>query len=104
NGEYSNTTFFLSEDDWSDKTMVELTKVAPQELAMFSDGLQALLLVSATQKAHQPFFRKSFALLRSPEQSEEKVHQELERTFKSPRVTERTDDDISFVMVTRYAQ
>jgi hypothetical protein len=100
-GEYSNTTFFLSDEDWEDKILIDLAKVAPAELAMFSDGLQGLLLVAATQKAHQSFFQKSFALLRNTEKDIGTAQEALEGTFRSPMVTERTDDDISLVLASR---
>ncbi len=98
NGEYANTTFFLSDENFLQTVMIATDRPTPDEITLFSDGLQDLLLDSATQEAHQPFFRKVFQGFRSSRQEVSDIRSNIENLLKSPLVIDRTDDDISLVM------
>jgi len=43
-GEYANTTFFLSDDTFAEHLMIRYGNAAPVETALFTDGLQTLAL------------------------------------------------------------
>jgi Protein phosphatase 2C len=98
NGEYANTTHFLSDSSYLDKVFIDSDRTAPGEIALFSDGLQQLLLTFSTKTAHQPFFHKTFSLLRYSRKSLTCLQSDLEKTFQNLIVTKRTDDDISLII------
>ena len=68
-GEYANMTYFVTDED----ALVHLRRKIwlssresslPDEVAMFSDGLQRLALVYESQTAYKPFFEPMFGTLR----------------------------------------
>ena len=64
-GEYANTTHFLTEPDGLDALRIAVFERPPRRMAMFSDGLERLVLDFQTRKAHGPFFELDpFAPLR----------------------------------------
>ena len=54
-GEYANMTRFVSDADVFEHLHHEVRN-APDELALFTDGIQRLALVFANRTAHSPFF------------------------------------------------
>lgn len=94
-GEYANTTRFVTEADFADALQVTRLPVAPRRIAMFSDGLERLVLDFKQRTAHGPFFESVFRRLdRAPGRSGLVSH-ELEQLLSSERVNARTDDDKS---------
>jgi hypothetical protein len=103
NGEYANTTHFLTQDDALSVLQVEKLQGYVTDVALMSDGLQPLVLHYATQSVHEPFFRPAFAPLhRAQEQGELRdISRALEQLLLSPRIRSRTDDDVSLVIGSR---
>jgi Protein phosphatase 2C len=101
NGEYANMTYFVTDEEVLNHLQV-LIDVAPDELAIFSDGLQRLALVYESKTAHTPFFVPIFKRLQNIEKSNlEGLQEELHQFLKHPRVNERTDDDKTLILATR---
>lgn len=96
-GEYLNETVFLTSDDALDRAQVATHEGAVRELAVFSDGLQMLALKLADAAPHEPFFRPLFNWL-SKANDPFAAGRELESLLRSPRVTDRTDDDLSLCL------
>ncbi|RME91681.1 MAG: protein phosphatase 2C domain-containing protein [Verrucomicrobia bacterium] len=96
-GEYLNETVFLTSEGALDRAQIEHREQPVRELAVFSDGLQMLALDMTKAAPHPPFFRPMFAWLAragDPVQA----GRELQAFLSSPRVTERTDDDVSLCL------
>lgn len=98
-GEYANMTHFVTDEEAV--TILE-TKAYPgpvARVAAFSDGLQRLVLETATSKPYEPFFAKFFQVLASAtDDKEDELHSALVRFLGSPSVNERTDDDKSLAI------
>lgn len=100
NGEYANTTRFLSEDDFRQHLRVEIVERHVSELAVLTDGLQMLALDIAGAKVHDRFFAPLFKAVRyGPDEAALRVS--LVEFLKSKRVSDRTDDDKTLLLATR---
>jgi len=95
-GEYANTTNFVTLPDARD--VFEL-RVGPavNEFAMFSDGLERLILNDVTRRVHAPALRPIFDWLRTKE-ADGKGTEALTAYLESDHINQRTDDDKSLVM------
>jgi hypothetical protein len=103
-GEYVNTTNFLTDADAAEKVFAALTDEAPDEIAIFTDGLQGLVLDYRTQAAHAPFFAPLFAWLRPrPAGLSAELSDSLAVYLSSEKINARTDDDKTLILATRRA-
>ena len=101
NGEYANMTYFVTDEEALNHLQV-LIDVAPDELAIFSDGFQRLALIYESKTVHTPFFTPMFKRLQNSETSNlEVLQEELHQFLSHPRVNERTDDDKTLILATR---
>jgi hypothetical protein len=100
NGEYANTTRFLSEDDFRRHLRVEVVERQVSELAVLTDGLQMLALDIAGAKVHDRFFAPLFKAVRNGP-NEAALQTSLLEFMDSKRVNERTDDDKTLLLATR---
>jgi hypothetical protein len=101
-GEYANSTSFLTDADAASKVFSELRAYAIDEIALFTDGIQNLVLDYRTQSAHSPFFAPLFAWLRprSAGHSEELSHS-LTVYLNLEKINARTDDDKTLILASR---
>ncbi len=100
NGEYANTTRFLSEEDYLNHLRVEVIDKQITDLAVLTDGMQMLALDIAGAKAHDRFFGPMFRALRDgPDQVV--MQASLLEFLTSKRVNDRTDDDKTLLLATR---
>lgn len=102
NGEYANSTRFLSEDDYRLHLRVEIVERTISELAVLTDGLQMLALDVAGAKVHDRFFAPLFKTVRNGS-DEAALQTSLLEFLDSKRVNERTDDDKTLLLATRIA-
>lgn len=102
-GEYINTTRFLTESSSRDAFEFTLAALPVYEVAVFTDGIEALVLNYATKSVHSPFFDSMFPPVRIAEQGglNMGLSEELACYLGSPEITERSDDDITLLMATR---
>lgn len=99
-GEYLNETVFLTSEGALDRLHIETWSGAVNELALFSDGLQMLALKMPEGSPHAPFFQPLFRWLASlPDPAAGTAS--LEAFLRSPRVGERTDDDLTLLLARR---
>lgn len=102
-GEYLNTTSFLTEPA-SRRAFEFISEHAPiYEIAVFTDGIESLVLHYATQSVHSPFFDGIFPAVRVLEQPglSTSLSDQLASYLASPPITERSDDDITLLMASR---
>ncbi|OWA34073.1 hypothetical protein B9G55_17235 [Saccharibacillus sp. O16] len=103
-GEYENTTYFATQSSAKKYLQYSLhTGRQYGEIAVFTDGLQRLALHYQSRTAYEPFFRPFFSVLRRLEQAQDDRYRDsLQAFLDSARVNERTDDDKTLVLATRY--
>lgn len=100
NGEYANTTRFLTQADFRDHLRIEIVPRRICELAVMTDGLQMLALDFAGSKVHDRFFAPLFRTVRAGP-DEQALTASLLAFMDSRRVNERTDDDKTLLLATR---
>ena len=101
-GEYANTTNFLTDTDAAEKVFHEVKSGAIDEIAIFTDGIQRLALDYRTQSAHAPFFEPLFAWLRPHgEGYSRELSDSLAVYLNSEKINSRTDDDKTLILATR---
>jgi hypothetical protein len=100
NGEYANSTNFVTDEEFADNLAFELRTGPVDELALFTDGLQMLALNFADRTVHQPFFQPMFRKLRAADPGEG-LPRALRQFLRSPAVNQRSDDDKTLLLATR---
>ena len=119
-GEYANQTSFLTSSDAMSRLDVRIERVArspstqpspiegegvedgnTRRLAMFTDGIQNLVLNSSDDSPHAPFFDPVFAWMLSQPPDSDDTDGKLAAFLGSPRVTNRADDDLTLLLATR---
>lgn len=99
-GEYANTTFFVTGADAADRLRVEVRAAPLRDVALLTDGLQHIALRYESKSAHAPFFGPMFARLRSEEQWQG-LTEPLRAFLTSEAVSKRTDDDCTLLLASR---
>lgn len=102
-GEYANTTNFVTAPNASEVLEFEIAPRRIDELAIFSDGIEKLVLHDATRTVHGGFFDKMFPAVRRLKQTGlgYELSADLKAYLSSPTICERTDDDKTLVLATR---
>lgn len=102
-GEYINTTCFLTDPIARANFEFCLTTQPVDEIAVFTDGIEALVLHYATQTVHSPFFDSVFPAVRAL--AEPGVNAEtssrLADYLGSSAISDRTDDDKTLLLASR---
>jgi hypothetical protein len=101
-GEYANETYFATDRRSAEHVALGVVSRRVEEIALLTDGLQGLVLDYARRTAHDPFFRRMFAPVRSGSPGECGALSAALATFLcSRRVRARTDDDTTLILATR---
>jgi len=98
-GEYYNETVFLVSDDAVARAQIDVVEGAFEDLALLTDGIQALALELAINRPVPGFFSPFFAMAREPDPEAQSGR--LARFLASARVCARTDDDKTLVVASR---
>ena len=91
--EYLNETTFLSSTTWRDDFRCAVLDDA-DGVALFTDGLQLVAMELATSTPYAGFFDPVFRWV----ESGDATAAELEEFLASPRLAERTDDDVTLAI------
>lgn len=101
-GEYANMTYFLTDNDVLINLNVALADITPDDIAIFTDGIQRMALVFQSKTVHEPFFEPMFSILRRTSLANcDNLSDKLAIFLGSPAVIERTDDDKTLILATR---
>lgn len=102
-GEYANTTSFLTDPAAMQILQLDTLPHAQDEVAMFTDGLQHLLLHYEQQTVHSPFFERMLRPIRlsTADGEDRELSAELAKYLNSSTVTSRADDDLTLLMASR---
>jgi serine/threonine protein phosphatase PrpC len=102
-GEFANSTNFVT----SERAVpaMEFVRVvgALQEVAVFTDGIENLVLQKAAKAAHAPFFDSMFTAVRKSQASgvDAELSRALDEYLSSPLINNRTDDDKTLILASR---
>jgi hypothetical protein len=102
-GEYINTTFFITEPTSLDQFEFTLVANPVHELAVFTDGIEPLVLQYATNTVHSRWFNQMLPPVRALAQPgiDEALSQKLAAYLASGAVCSRTDDDKTLLLASR---
>lgn len=99
-GEFANETVFLTSAGAVDAAQRAAWRGAAKHVALFTDGLQGLALKMPARTPHEPFFVPLFDFAAGAHDPRDAECQ-LADFLSGPRVTARSDDDITLVLVAR---
>ena len=100
-GEYANVTNFLTQEQAAEVLLFEIGPPV-REIALFSDGIERLVLDFSARTVHSPSFRPIFNWLAKTEPLDKPQPSEALTTYlSSDHINKRTDDDKTLVMATR---
>ena len=102
-GEFVNTTNFITSEDALEVMEFQKTDEPVAELALFTDGLETLVLHKANRTVHAPFFDTMFPTIRESHATGEdlELSRALARYLATPKINERTNDDKTLILATR---
>lgn len=102
-GEFANTTNFITSDGGIEAMEFETLGEQIEEVAVFTDGIENLVLQKAARAVHAPFFDSMFPSVRRSAKPgvDAALSEALDRYLSSPTVTARTDDDKTLILATR---
>jgi hypothetical protein len=99
-GEFANETVFLTSPGAVEAAQRTAWRGSARHLAVFTDGLQGLALKHPARTPHEPFFAPLFAFA-AEQRDTQGAEAQLAAFLSGPRVTARSDDDITLVLATR---
>ena len=101
--EYVNSTNFVTDKNAVTALDFEVRAGRVHEVALFTDGLEQLLLVPESRSVHQPFFEQVFSPVRDSVEDGFDLHlsQMLATYLEKPLVSSRTTDDTTLILATR---
>ncbi len=102
-GEYANQTTFVLSADATDVLDFCFAPRRTDELAIFSDGIERMVLHGATKVVNEPFFNQMFVPVRASKARgfDRKLSDKLKGYLGSVVVNARTNDDKTLLMATR---
>jgi len=102
-GEYANSTNFVISANAAEVMEFEVAPRRIDEFAMFSDGIENLVLHLASKTVHGPFFDTMIAPVRAVAEvgPDARLSRGLETYLSSPKICERTDDDKTLILASR---
>ena len=101
-GEFANTTNFVTQRDAANALEIEIRPGPIEEVALFTDGIERLVLDLKGKTAHAPFFRPLFRWLAGTKPpAKDEASPSLMQYLGSKQVCDRTDDDKTLIMATR---
>jgi len=96
-GEFLNETTFLTSDAALDQPQIEIRHGPFRRAVLLCDGLQLLALKFPELTPHVPFFAPLFGFFEGAADLADAPAQ-LRAFLESPRLTQRTDDDLSLLL------
>jgi hypothetical protein len=102
-GEFANTTNFITSAHRLEALEFEKMCQPVEELALFTDGIENLVLQNAAKAVHAPFFESMFPAVRRSIASgvDAELSWALGGYLSSAPVNDRTDDDKTLVLASR---
>lgn len=104
-GEYAGTTFFAT-DNPEPRMRITRPSRPYSSVALFTDGLERLILDLANRTPHGPFFERMTAPLRDARgrEAERSLSKNLGAYLDGEAINARTDDDKTLILAVRVPQ
>ena len=102
-GQYRNETTFITEPGSAPQIMAQ-SKTAVDRLALFTDGLEGLVIVQADGSPHAPFFSGLFRWIERQNGDHKAIEDGLTRLLNAPKTRSKTHDDLSIAVACRAAR
>jgi len=100
-GEYANMTTFVTDAAADSELEFDNAELSVADLALFSDGLERLILDFAVGEVHSAFLQALFPHLRRESAGRlESIEKHMEDFLSSERINKRTDDDKTLILAT----
>ena len=105
-GEFVNSTNFVVSSDIKEILDFEPENHPIPEIALLTDGLENLVLQHGERLVHEPFFNSMMPWVRnSPANGrDDKLCEALKRYLLGPKICERTDDDKTLLLASRWEE
>jgi hypothetical protein len=104
-GEFANQTNFITQDNALEILEFELEEGCVDEIAMFTDGIERLVLDLQQKTAPAPFFRTLFGWLIKTEPTavggDIPASEVVSRYLSSKQINDKTDDDKTLILASR---
>lgn len=100
-GEFANQTNFLFQDNISKTLEFEFVHKDFKKIALFSDGIERLVLDFSSKIVHPPALNSIFEWLERENCNDDHPSAALTAYLSSDFINQRTDDDKSLIMATR---
>ncbi|MEX5302636.1 PP2C family serine/threonine-protein phosphatase [Kocuria sabuli] len=102
-GEYANTTQFITDGNAMEELQIDVLPHRVSEIALFTDGIQHLVLHYETQQVHSPFFESMLGPLRavSAPGRDKRLDDSLATYLSSPAIQAKADDDLTLLLASR---
>jgi hypothetical protein len=102
-GEYASTTHFVTDDPAPQCQFVSVDR-SIEKVALFSDGIERLVLDFSSHQVFSPFFDNMFKPLDQSKSGRNRgLSKDLRRFLDGPSVCARTDDDKTLILAKRAA-
>lgn len=100
-GEYANVTTFVTDPTADSELEFDNAEVEIGDVALFSDGLERLILDFALGEVHSAFLQGLIPYLRrEPPGRLTGIEKHMEEFLASERINKRTDDDKTLILAT----
>jgi len=99
--EYVNTTDFITDVAAAERLRFTFIEEAIEDLILFSDGIFGVAVDYQTAKPHEPFLMPMIAPLRTRKKIDG-LNEKLEIFLASTKINEKTDDDKTIILASRY--
>jgi hypothetical protein len=104
-GQFANQTNFITQENALEALEFELEERCVDEIAIFTDGIERLVLDLQEKTAHAPFFQTLFSWLVKTESAavggEIPASEVVSRYLGSKQINDRTDDDKTLILASR---
>ena len=99
--EYVNTTEFLTDETAAESLQFVVVEERIEDLILFSDGIFAVAVNYLENKPHEPFLMPMIAPVRNGNVLNG-LNEKLENFLSSPKLNEKTDDDKTIILASRF--
>lgn len=102
-GEYANTTQFITDKNAMEQLQVDVIPHGVNEVSLFTDGIQHLVLHYESQQVHSPFFETMLEPLRGKvtQGISQRLSESLATYLSSPKLAAKAEDDLTLVLAAR---
>ena len=102
-GEFANSTFFVTDENVGQRADFKTFTHRIDDIAIFTDGIENLVLHCATQTVYEPFFTQMFLPVwaSGASGSDMELSRALAVYLSSTSMCERSDDDKALILASR---